>query len=1340
VADLTTGAAVAGYRVESVLGHGSMGTVYSALDTGLERRVALKVLTPELQRDERFRERFLRESKLAASLEHPHIVPIYAAGQADGSLYLAMRYIEGRDLSALLESLGRLDPERVLAIVGQVASALDVAHARGLVHRDVKPANILLTRHGDEVDYAYLCDFGLAKHASTVSSLTGSRAIVGTVDYLAPEQIEGKPVDGRVDVYALGCVIYECLAGAPPFERGNELAALLAHVNDDPPALSERRPELPEALDTVVATALAKDRDLRYATCADLVAAARAALSGDAPTPVEQPRPAAAALRTFVFADVRGYTSYTRERGDEAGAALARDFAAIVEEVAPRHAGTLQELRGDEALVVFDSARRALRFCVELQQEVAAKQLARSVGIGLDAGEAVPVEDGFRGGALNRAARLCALAKPGEVLASDSVREVAGPTEGVAYGFRRVERLKGFEKPVGVVEIHPAERAPRREIGRSVKQRLGGSRPRRRLLLAAVAALVAVAIAVPVALLSGGGNTASASVLKQDSIGILDAKTLKPVGALDELGAPVAAWRDPRGLVWTLDASAGSVARIDPKTRKVLGRFPLNGDAGLPAWGAGSFWMGDYSHASVIRYNPQYGTVVKRIELPTKGLDNPDITNGLAFGAGSIWASYGKWPFRIARIDPATNRVVRTIELPKNHGQALLAFANGSLWVVSQDTGQLWRVDPKTYGVVATAKLHSGWVEDLRVVGGYAWLPIENDRAVWKVDGNGNILKSITTGAVPWALADDGTNLYVVNQKSATVSRIDTTTDAVTTVRVGHKPEGIAVGGRLLWIPLSQSVEDATAGLTGKNVLHMVTEGDPYFATDPGLASNPPQQALQQAIGARLLRYPDKEQPDGATLLPEIADLPRVSNAGRTYSFHIRKGYRFSPPSRAPVTAESMRYTIERAVSPRITDPGAQGFNMIQDIAGFGAYRSGKADHVSGIRVDGDTLSFTLVKPAANFPARISLNFFSAVPLGTPALPHGLDKPIPSAGPYYVSAHVGDLAEVIRKNPNYAGPRPQGLDAFVVENGVDAGAGALRVINGKGDYAYAQTPPYPDDLLPTSGFARKYGPGSAAAKAGGQRYFNPPFSAVQSFMFNAQSRALADPSVRRAINLAIDRKHLAALTSSDPYASLIPPGIPGAGGPPVYPLGAPDLKRARALMRGRHLELVLLGQTPDGCPRCPETENLVRSELAAIGISLRVDVSDDRFAAAIDSKDWDLVSFTWLLDYADPADFVNGLFDAKHPLGYGYANPLPLAIGDPWAARLRAADDVGGPTRAATYRRLVAGMLRSAPPAAPYGTQNGPAQVFSSRIGCKVFRPQDWGYVDLAALCLRAKS
>src|SRR5437868_5780593 len=342
MADVAIGAAIGGYRIEALIGHGSMGTVYSAQDVQLERRVALKVLTPELARDERFRDRFLRESKLAASLEHPHIVPIYAAGEVDGVLYLAMRYVDGRDLAGLLSSLGRLEAERTLAIIQHVAEALDAAHARDLVHRDVKPANILLATG----DYAFLCDFGLAKHASTVSSLTGNRAILGTVDYLAPEQIEGRAVDGRVDVYALGCVLYECLVGEPPHRRENELAALLAHVNDPPPTPSDRRPDLPGAFDEVVVTALAKEKDLRFGSCSELVAAASAALSGEAVVLPVAPEKSAPAIRTFLFADVRGYTSYTREQGDEAAAEVARRFAAVVVRLSLRDVGTVQVLGG----------------------------------------------------------------------------------------------------------------------------------------------------------------------------------------------------------------------------------------------------------------------------------------------------------------------------------------------------------------------------------------------------------------------------------------------------------------------------------------------------------------------------------------------------------------------------------------------------------------------------------------------------------------------------------------------------------------------------------------------------------------------------------------------------------------------------------------------------------------------------------------------------------------------------------------------------------------------------------------------------------------------------------
>ena len=276
---VSTGTILAGFRVQSFIGEGAMGAVYLAEDMRRGGRVALKLLAPELARDARFRQRFLRESQLASSVHHPHIVPIRSAGAEGDALYLAMDYVEGSDLRELLRGEGRLEPQRAIELVRQVAEGLDSAHAAGLVHRDVKPGNILVTVRPDG-ERAYVCDFGLARHVSSVSSLTGDRGFVGTIDYVPPEQIEGGAIDGRADVYSLGCVLFECLAGARPFDRESELAVVFAHLNEPPPVFSDLRPELPNAFDSVFQTALAKSPDDRYSTCRELVAAASAARQG----------------------------------------------------------------------------------------------------------------------------------------------------------------------------------------------------------------------------------------------------------------------------------------------------------------------------------------------------------------------------------------------------------------------------------------------------------------------------------------------------------------------------------------------------------------------------------------------------------------------------------------------------------------------------------------------------------------------------------------------------------------------------------------------------------------------------------------------------------------------------------------------------------------------------------------------------------------------------------------------------------------------------------------------------------------------------------------------------
>jgi hypothetical protein len=276
---LAAGTVVAGFRVESSLGHGAMAEVYRACaDDG--QVVALKLLDDTLARDERFRQRFLRESQLASSLDDPNIVRTIASGEDRGRLYLVMDLVEGSDLRRLVHDEGRLEPERAVVLVEHVSGALDAAHAAGLVHRDVKPGNILVATD-DDGEHAYVCDFGLARHLSSVSSLTGDRGFVGTIDYVPPEQIEGGSIDGRADVYSLGCVLYECLAGVRPYDRDSELSVVFAHLNEPPPKVTDVRPELPAAFDDVFAVALAKSPDDRYSSCAELATAARAALHGE---------------------------------------------------------------------------------------------------------------------------------------------------------------------------------------------------------------------------------------------------------------------------------------------------------------------------------------------------------------------------------------------------------------------------------------------------------------------------------------------------------------------------------------------------------------------------------------------------------------------------------------------------------------------------------------------------------------------------------------------------------------------------------------------------------------------------------------------------------------------------------------------------------------------------------------------------------------------------------------------------------------------------------------------------------------------------------------------------
>jgi class 3 adenylate cyclase len=392
------GETFAGYRVESLVGRGGMGVVYRAWDVSLERPVALKLIAPDQAENDRFRARFLREPRLAASLDHASVVPIYQAGEHEGHLYLAMRFVEGSDLASVLTGQQRLGPERSLAILAQIASALDAAHRRGLVHRDVKPANVLL----DEQGHAYLTDFGITKQLGGASTDTGR--VVGTLDYLAPEQIRGEEVDGRTDGYALACVLYECMAGEPPFRRETEAETLWAHMHVEPPC----PPGHPD-LEPVLRAGLAKERDERYASCGELIEAAQRALghavadSGLAPeraAPRHDGEPSARApstderkLVTVLFAEL----GVEPERDPERLRDLLEQLRAAASDELEASGGTIESAFGDAIIATFgapvaqeDHAERALHAALATRTALATRfGDVLSLRIGIESGHVI---------------------------------------------------------------------------------------------------------------------------------------------------------------------------------------------------------------------------------------------------------------------------------------------------------------------------------------------------------------------------------------------------------------------------------------------------------------------------------------------------------------------------------------------------------------------------------------------------------------------------------------------------------------------------------------------------------------------------------------------------------------------------------------------------------------------------------------------------------------------------------------------------------------------------------------------------------------------------------------
>jgi sugar lactone lactonase YvrE/predicted Ser/Thr protein kinase len=627
-----------GYRIEALVGEGGMGVVYRAHDTRLKRTVALKLMAPPLAVDERFRERFSRESELAMALEHPNVVPIYDAGEAGGRLFLAMRYVEGTDLRTRLRDEGALEPAQVITLFKQVAHALDAAHAKGLVHRDVKPSNVLLDADG----HAYLADFGLTRRLSESGAQFTDGRSLGTPAYLAPEQIEGRPIDGRADIYSLGCMLYECVTGTAPFSRGSRLAMAWAHLEEEPPSATERNPGLPKAINAVIQKAMAKEPEDRYETCAALVAAAEDAL-GVSPAGSSRSRLvfAVAAIVVVLAALVGALVA----RGDENAAK-------------PAHAAKPAPVVRENTLVRIDPKTNRITAVVGVGESPTATAVAGDTVwvYNLD-GKTVSEVDAAK----NTVRHTTAISTmpawttflPGNVLAADAAGAwVVGhgaDDEGLLTRIladgqgKREYRLTDIPSAVAVAQ--GAVWVVTNDDKPSPHSLTARPDPKPSYLLRVDPDTGEVTRRLPFSTTYPVGGLAIAN----GAAWVMDSENARLYRV--DLGSGGSRWRDLGeggtppvagfGSLWLCVSNPGStMVRIDPRTFRTT--FTLNSlpaEDGHFAVGYGSLWRHDSPSGNLLRFDPETGKVSGAIRIsPEPPMDGRGlIPTSVAAGAGSVW-------------------------------------------------------------------------------------------------------------------------------------------------------------------------------------------------------------------------------------------------------------------------------------------------------------------------------------------------------------------------------------------------------------------------------------------------------------------------------------------------------------------------------------------------------------------------------------------------------------------------------------------------------------------------------------------------------------------------------
>jgi peptide/nickel transport system substrate-binding protein len=939
-------------------------------------------------------------------------------------------------------------------------------------------------------------------------------------------------------------------------------------------------------------------------------------------------------IKTFLIADVRGYTLFTQQRGDEAAAKLAARFAEIAREAVDDHGGSVIELRGDEALAIFDSPRQAIRAATRAQERFVEEtesdpSLPLPVGIGLDAGEAVPLEAGYRGGALNLAARLCGRAGPGEILASQAAVHLARKVEGVRYLDQGDLHLKGLADPVRVFRVISEEGDPATRIRLLLpREPTRGPAPirfaRQHPVVGVIAAFVLVAaIVVPttIALRDGGPGKPIAG----DAVGIVDLDSGELTGSvrLESRPGDVSVGEDG---VWVTLPDRGEVVEIDPDTRSIRDAIQVGADPSGIAIGAGSVWVSNGGSSTVSRISPDTNQVVQTIP-------SPGGPAGIAVGQGGVWVA-NSINDSVSHIDPETGEVLATIGVGDQPVD--LVLDEQGLWVANAASGTVTLVDPELDKAALPVQVGRG---PLAIAAGLdgIWVGNSLDGTVSRIDPGTHTVTSVDIGGTPSGLAV-GSGVVVASDGSAgSVKTIDPASLSVTTIPMGSYASSVALQGRVGWVGI-RGAEATHRGGTLTVVAPTALE-----SIDPALAYSGLSASILALGYDGLVGFKHVGGLDGGTLVPNLAlSIPEPTEGGRTYTFQLREGIRYSNGD--PLEPQDFRRAIERVLAIEPPSAGADYFSGIVDADRCTA--GGPCDLSRGVVSDDarGTVTFHLVEPDPDFIYLLGLQFASPVPAGTPETSEAT-TPIPTTGPYSIERYTEDDELVLVRNREFTewSTRPNGFANRVVWRFIgDLDQQVAEVLGGRADLAWALT----DRIA------------ELATSDAGQVHLAPA-PGVFYMSLNMQTSPFDNVGVRRAVNFAVDRDAMVALFGGSglPTCQILPPAFPGyvPNCPytrhPGRTWTAPDLAKARELIArsGTAGSRVMVWASREALPLLPlvPVGRYFVDLLNDLGYraTLNVVSEEEYFGAIFDpSADAQMAFLGWGSDYPAESGFLSPLF------------------------------------------------------------------------------------------------